>query len=63
MRYWFDIESQEIITENDLKYEYNIASGDKEYKGVSFEEYINNCLTSANGTLMEIKNAYLFEHI
>lgn len=63
MRMWFDIESQEIVTEDDLKYEYNIASGDGEHDGITFEDFVENCQTRANGSLMEIENAYLFQHI
>lgn len=63
MRMWFDIETQEIVTETDLAYEFNMAKGDGEYDGITLEDYIENCQTRANGTLMEITNAYLFQHV
>lgn len=63
MRMWFDIESQEIITESDLQYEYDMTFTDGEHDGITFEDFVENCQTRANGSLMEIKNAYLFQHV
>lgn len=53
---WFDNESGEVVTEEQLYSEYLAAvasdpDGDLGYKGLTFNEYIENSLTLYNGTL------------
>lgn len=49
---FYDIESNEIVTIEQLKNEYDMLRQDQpdEYN-YSFEEYIRNCKTENNGTL------------
>lgn len=54
MKHFYDIETREVISERDLQDEFinlQIAEPSK-YK--SFENYIKNCLTINNGTLLYI---------
>ena len=64
MRMWFDIETQEIVTETELQDEYkqDLEDGIYDYP-ITFEEYIVDCEIRSSGTLMEITNAYMFQHI
>ena len=52
---YYDIEQEQIVTREQLFVEYKelIESGNIET--VTFEQYINNCLTRNNGTLEIIK--------
>ena len=54
---YFDIESNQIVTREQLFAEYQTMkeSYPEEY-GYTFPEYVKNCLTSSNGTLELIKN-------
>lgn len=64
MRMWFDIESREIVTETELQAEYMQDMEDGIYDcPISFDDYIIDCEIQSNGTLIEIDNAYLFQHI
>lgn len=56
MREFYDIDSNQFITETELLEEFLEVSkaNPTEYKGVTFGQYINNCLTINNGTLMEV---------
>ena len=53
---FYDIESEEIITIEQLETEYNECrkSQPNEYN-YSFTEYVKNCMTANNGTLELIK--------
>lgn len=56
MRFFYDIESREIISEAELLQEFLRLAEENptEYKNVTFGQYLNNCLTINNGTLKEI---------
>ena len=56
MRKWYDIEQNEVVTEERLYAEYLVAkAADPEneagHRDLSFEEYVRICLTEENGTL------------
>lgn len=54
-RKFFDIETREILTEDDLARELaELQKQDHEHDGWTLEDYIYNCLTIHNGTLEEI---------
>ena len=54
-RKFFDYNTEEILTEEDLAKELEeLKKEDHEHDGMTLEEYINNCLTIHNGTLEEI---------
>ena len=55
MQKFHDIESGEIITEEQLLKEFNILKSEQpaEYN-YTFPEFIMNCLTSNNGTLEKV---------
>lgn len=56
MRYFYDIEGKEIITEEQLYKEYKEMQNEQpENYDYSFSDYISNCLTCNNGTLEERK--------
>lgn len=56
MREFFDIDSHQFITETELLEEFIEISkaNPTEYENVTFGQYINNCLSINNGTLMEV---------
>ena len=55
MRKFFDINTEEILTEDDLARELaELQKQDHEHDGWTLEDYIYNCLTIHNGTLEEI---------
>ena len=56
MKEFYDIDSNQFITEAELLAEFLEVSKANltEYEGVTFGQYINNCLTINNGTLMEV---------
>ena len=55
MRRFYDINTEEIVTEDDLARELAaLKLEDHEHYDVTLEDYINNCLTHNNGTLEEI---------
>lgn len=56
MRYFQDIESKKIISETELLAEFIKLSQENptEYGNMTFGQYLNNCLTINNGTLVEI---------
>ena len=55
MRKFFDINTEEIVTEDDLARELEeLKKEDHEHDDVTIEDYINNCLTINNGTLEEV---------
>ena len=55
MRKFYDTNSEEILTEDDLAMELaELQQQDHEHDGWTLEDYINNCLTIHNGTLEEI---------
>ena len=54
---WRDIESGEIITESQLRKEWKAAMESGECDPVTFEQYIENCMTYNNGTLENIVKA------
>lgn len=51
MKLFYDIESKEIITENQLYNEYTGAMDAGIIDPCTFDEYIKNSLTRYNGTL------------
>ena len=53
VRKWFDIESAEIVTENQLREEFEEMRDGRE---ITFEEYVINCQTKENGTLVPVWN-------
>lgn len=56
MRFFFDTESREIISESKLLEEFLKLAKENptEYEDVTFGQYLNNCLTINNGTLIEV---------
>lgn len=55
MRKFYDINTEEIVTEDDLARELEaLKQEDHEHDDVTLEEFINNCLTIHNGTLEEV---------
>ncbi len=53
MKIYIDTENGSLITENELKIEFNsLKAEDPETYNYSFNEYLNNC-TSKNGFLKE----------
>ena len=55
MRRFYDINIEEILTEDDLAMELEELKKDGfEHEDITLEEYINNCLTIHNGTLEEV---------
>lgn len=56
MKLFKDIETGEYITESDLIEEFGkkILETPQEYEHITFEQYVNNCLTRNNGTLEEV---------
>ena len=55
MRKFYDINTEEIVTEEDLARELEeLKLEDHEHDDVILEDYINNCLTIHNGTLEEV---------
>ena len=55
MKKYYDIETEEIITEEDLEKEYNDLKKTGDTEAATFNDYLINC-TSKNGTLEEITN-------
>ena len=52
---WIDVETQETVTEEQLFYEYmQRKATDEELKDINFEQYVSNCSTLNNGTLVRI---------
>ena len=55
MRKFRDINTEEILTEDDLARELEaLKKEDHEHDGWTLEDYIHNCLTIHNGSLEEI---------
>ena len=54
MRNFLDTETGDIITEQALTVTFEMLKEDDDYKNITLEQYINNCLTINNGTLEEI---------
>lgn len=56
MKLFKDVETGEYITESDLLEEFGkkILETPQEYEHITFEQYMNNCLTRNNGTLEEV---------
>lgn len=56
MRYFHDTESRQIVSETELLEEFVRLSQENptEYGNITFGQYLNNCLTINNGTLMEV---------
>lgn len=56
MRSFFDIEARQFISETELLQEFVRLSQENpaEYGNITFGQYLNNCLTINNGTLMEV---------
>ena len=57
MRLWFDVEHRVIVSETELKTQYIERQAELKADGITFDNYIWNCLTINNGVLMEIRNA------
>ena len=58
-RKWRDIESGEIVTECELRAEFAAlqaedTTGEAGHRDITFDEYVDNCLTIHNGTLEEV---------
>ena len=51
---YYDIETEEYITESDLFEEYEGYLDSPESENISFAQFINNCLTINNGTLERV---------
>lgn len=55
MRLFYDIETKEIVSEKDLARELEeLKKENHEHDGWTLDDYIENCLTIHNGTLVEI---------
>lgn len=56
MKEFYDIDSNQFITETELLEEFIEVSkaNPTEYENITFGQYINNCLTINNGTLEEV---------
>lgn len=56
MRFFFDTKTKEIISESELLEEFLRLAKENptEYEDVTFGQYLNNCLTINNGTLIEV---------
>ena len=55
MRRFYDINTEEIVTEEQLARELaELQTEDHEHDGFTLDEFIDNCLTIHNGTLEEI---------
>jgi hypothetical protein len=56
MRFFYDIESREIISEAELLQEFLRLAEENpsEYGNITFGQYLSNCLTINNGTLVEV---------
>ena len=55
MRRFYDINTEEIVTEEQLARELaELQTEDHEHDGLTLDEFIDNCLTIHNGTLEEI---------
>ncbi len=54
MRRFYDINTEEIVTEEQLARELaELQKEDHEHDGLTLDEFIDNCLTIHNGTLEE----------
>ena len=53
---YHDIESDTIVTLDELKQEYQLLVNNGTIEDQTFDEYLNNCLTRNNGTLEIIYN-------
>lgn len=53
---YHDIESDDILTLDELKQEYHMLVNNGIIVDQTFDEYLNNCLTRNNGTLEIIYN-------
>lgn len=51
---YYDIETEEYVTESDLFEEYEGYLDNPESENISFAQFINNCLTINNGTLEKV---------
>lgn len=55
MRYFRCIEDDKIYTEEELKKDFEILSKTySEYDGITFGQYLNNCMTRNNGSIEEV---------
>lgn len=57
---FYDIESREYVSRTQLRREFEIAKindpmDEHGHKNLTFAQYINNCMTRNNGTLIEVK--------
>lgn len=55
MRKWYDIETDSIVTETELREEFATLCHDGEHDNWTFEDYVDACMTRHNGTLEDIK--------
>lgn len=74
MKLWFDTETSELVTEQDLRNEYQdwlierTREVDAEYMlehhdEYTFESWVDNCTTRWNGTLYPVTNADKFKEV
>lgn len=54
MKKYYDTENQKVITEDELRAEYEVLKKNGETEAENFGQYLNNC-TGKNGTLEVIK--------
>lgn len=55
MRYFRCIEDDKIYTEEEMKKDFEILSETySEYDGMTFGQYLNNCMTRNNGSIEEV---------
>ena len=61
---FLDIESNEFVTEEQLAEEYKTLKNDGDTEAETFSDYLNNCMTTENGTLIFIEDmdAYQMEN-
>lgn len=51
---YYDIEREEYLTEKDLRNEYEDYLEEQDNDRITFEQFVNNCLTTNNGTLEKV---------
>ena len=75
MKLWFDIESRELVTEDQLRKEYaeswlpervkeeGLVYVVENAEDFTFEAWVRDCLCSCGGTLVPVYNAEYFKEV
>lgn len=53
-----DVETNEVLSLEFLRKEYEVLHAAGESEAESFDEYLDNCMTRNNGTLIEVAEKY-----